>query len=84
MKADREIARYYFNGKDIPSRHHKDYNHTSIGMNFNNPVDLFIGSPINKPEISDNRLSFKGALDEIYIFNRAITAEEVKILYESN
>lgn len=50
-------------------------------VNFDVPNDLFIGGP--DPGHHPNRVGFDGVMDELMIFNRALTADEIRQLYQS-
>ncbi|MBF0387973.1 MAG: LamG domain-containing protein [Candidatus Omnitrophica bacterium] len=48
-------------------------------MNFDVPNDLYIGKA--DPEGHENRSRFEGEIDEVMIFNRELSGEEVSLLY---
>ncbi|MBU4373509.1 MAG: LamG domain-containing protein, partial [Euryarchaeota archaeon] len=68
---DGQVMRIYFNGNLDTS---SDYgNNMKIGTN---NLDLYIGSSIDDPRY------FSGTIDEVRIYNRALSAEEIKQHYE--
>ncbi len=67
------VARIYVNGVELKSRD------TNTRVDISNDAELiFGGSPCSS---SPSKVRFKGLLDEVMIFNRALNIEEVNNLY---
>lgn len=74
----------YINGLLINSTHRTEYNYQS-----NSPLDMqhnwFIGTfSGNNPNYSSFNYSFYGLLDDMRIYNRALTAAEITTLYNQS
>lgn len=76
--ADRAEFEYYVDGERVPEKG-VDGNHAGLSNNFNVPNDLFIGGP--DPRHHGNRSFFDGWIDEVMIFNRRLTADEIQDLH---
>jgi hypothetical protein len=63
-----KIISYYIDGKNMKS--------SEVGDRDTVGNDLIIGAR------TDGRFNFKGSIDDVRIYNRALSAEEVKALYD--
>lgn len=70
---------FYVNAQRSP-KEGIDGNHHGINANFDIPVDLYIGGP--DPRHHPNRAFFDGWIDEVMIFNRKLSEEEIRAIYE--
>ena len=78
VSLDKDTAKFYVNGEPTAD----EFTSGSLkGINFNLPNDLYIGGP--DPGDDPNRSGFDGVMDELMIFNRALSAEEVRQMYQS-
>ena len=78
VNAEKESAKFYCNGEPTSD----EFTSGSIkNINFDLPNDLYVGG--SDPGHHPNRSSFEGVMDEVMIFNRALSAEEIRQLYQS-
>jgi hypothetical protein len=77
-----KVARFYVNGVDPLDEY--DYgtffNSTNV-VNFDVPNNLYVGRP--DPAHNQNRSSFDGSMQNLMIFNRALSAAEIKNIFRS-
>ena len=78
ISPEKDLAKFYVNGESTGDE-------TGYGslknINFDLPNDLYIGA--RDPGHHPNRTGFDGVMDELMIFNRALPAEEIRQLYQS-
>jgi hypothetical protein len=73
-----KIAKFYVNGQPT----NDEYNFgTSDDLNFDLPNNLYVGTP--DPASNANRSKFDGAMRELMLFNRALTAQDIQKIYRS-
>lgn len=78
VNAEKESAKFYCNGEPTSD----EFTSGSIkSINFDLPNDLYVGGP--DPRHNPNRSGFEGVMDELMIFNRALSAEEIRQIYQS-
>jgi hypothetical protein len=70
---------FYVNAQRSP-KEGIDGDHHGTDANFDIPVDLYIGGP--DPRHHPNRAFFDGWIDEVMIFNRKLSEEEIRGIYE--
>ncbi|HZF00676.1 MAG TPA: LamG domain-containing protein [Methylomirabilota bacterium] len=73
-----KIAQFYINGQPTNDAFNEG---TSDDINFDVPNNLYIGVP--DPASNANRSKFDGTMQNLMLFNRALTAEEIQKIYQS-
>jgi hypothetical protein len=71
-------ARFYVNGEETGDAF--DYGTDRMNINFDVPNDLYIGVP--DPGMHPNRAGYDGLIDELMVWNRALTPTEIQKVYQ--
>lgn len=78
-KPDRTAFAFYIDGRPTPFEGVEGAA-SGLGANFDVSNDLYLGGP--DPQHHPNRAFFDGWLDEVMIFNRRLSADEVRGIFE--
>lgn len=76
---DRGTTKFFVNGEATAEEVNEAKDIKSVNSDV--PNDLFIGGP--DPAHHPNRVGFDDVMDELMIFKRALTADEIRQLYQS-
>jgi hypothetical protein len=76
IDAKTKTAKFYVNGQPTNDEYNSG---TYDNINFDLPNDLYIGAP--DPASNANRTNFDGAIRELMLFNRALSAKEIREMY---
>jgi hypothetical protein len=74
-----KAAQFYVNGQPTNDAYNEG---TSNALNFELPNNLYIGTP--DPASNANRARFDGEMRDVMLFNRALTAAEIREDYEAS
>jgi serine/threonine protein kinase len=74
-----KTAQFYINGQPTNDAFNEG---TSDDLNFDLPNNLYIGMP--DPASNTDRAKFDGAMRDLTLFNRALTADEIQTIYNAD
>ena len=75
-----KVAKFYVNGVDPNDEYdYGTYFNTTNQVNFDLPNNLYLGKP--DPAQNVNRSSFDGSMENVMIFNRALSPSEIQAVY---
>ncbi len=95
LSADLEAntLKYYINGAQVEEYHYEDFVNTAYketaSLNYTNPSFIVnevkdIDTIGGDPSLSGYTHTFNGAIDELRVYDRAVTDDEVKFIYLEN